>query len=120
MNEVPRTRRHHSRGMQHDLAQFDETAVQIKEIADDCPKVRRPRYGDLRVVARHHRMCVMPGMAPAPEIGLAQAHERQKVIETLVQPAAAEGATMRAFVPMSIARGVERSIDEKCRNGPPG
>ena len=58
-------------------------------------------------------------MAPAPEIRLAQTHERQQVIEAFIQPPAAERRAMGAFMPMGIARSIEGAVDQERGKCPP-
>src|SRR5262245_20705690 len=93
--------------------------MNVEKIARDEPQIGRSWDGYLGIAPDNHRMRVMTGMTPAPEMGLAQAHEGQHVIEAFVQPAAAEGGAVRALMPMSIAGCVDRPVDQKGGNTPP-
>ena len=63
---------------------------------------------------------MMPGMAPAPDDGLAHHHERGDFVKRVVHPVRLERGAVPGFVPSRIGgRSVKNSVDQIGNNRPP-
>ena len=71
-------------------------------------------------VCRMYGSSVMVGMCPPKCLGFIEAKETKYFIEKRVYTAGLKHCPMTEFVPAWITKGINRSIDKKRRDCPPG
>ena len=93
---------------------------QAEEVGEDLGEPGRPHRHDLRVAPDDQGVGVVPGMAPAPDGGLAHDHERRDVVDDIVHPAGPKRGAVPALVPARIrSRAVQDAVAEEERRSYP-
>ena len=83
--------------------------------------VRRAGNLNFRIPTDDNGVRMVPCVAPAPDHGLAQDHERRQFVEGVVQPVRFECGSVPRLVPTRVrGRGVEHGIQSVRNYDPPG
>ncbi|MNP37524.1 hypothetical protein D3C76_1309790 [compost metagenome] len=68
-------------------------------------QARWTRFDDFRIAADDDGVGMVPGMAPAPHMGLEHAHEARHLVERIIHPAGLEGGAVNGFMPARVGGG---------------
>ena len=101
------------------FAEEDHGVLERKDVEKERQNVRRARRDDLRIAADDHRVGVVAGMAPAPDLRLAQDHEAGDLVDRVVHPFGLEGGAVAALVPAAVGRPSRRARHRRERTEPP-
>ena len=103
-----------------DAGQLQEAALQVEEGEPDLEEARRSRLHDLGVAADDDRVGMVSAVAPAPDGGPAQHHERGQLVERVGHPAGPERRAVAGLVPARVGgAAIEHAVDGERRHRPP-
>jgi hypothetical protein len=100
-----------------------ELVVAVPEEEDvrrEAQKEGRARRDDFRILADDEGVGVVPRMAPAVVMRLAQSHEGAEPVEDLVDPAGPERRAVTELVVTVVRRRIEDAVGKERRHRPPG